>query len=187
MVEKMNEKWYDKYMFKKVYLDFIISKFDSSKKIRILDLGCGIPNYISDQLNADKIDYTGIEPDQKSYKKALNLFDRDNYRIINSLGYDLDTLRNNGAFDLCISFSVLEHVKDLNAIIRESSKLVRSGGYVIHTYDLGHSLYPSSTKERLQLLFCKLFPQIIPENKFVSYVNSDEIIKLYEKKWNKIY
>jgi hypothetical protein len=62
-----------------------------------------------------------------------------------------------------------------------SAGSVKAGGLVIHSYDLGHSLYSSSIKEKFQVFLGNNFGWILPENKFVAYVSEKRVIDLYIK------
>lgn len=152
---------------------------DSIEPISILELGAGKADIIARLLpDFPNINYTGIEPDPKTSayaKEHLSTF--ANARIINKLAYgSQNPITEDSKFDLVISLSVLEHVKDLNSFFDFASQHTKSGGYNIHLYDLGHSLHPSSIKERIQVALCNsFFRQYIPEHKIASYVSLDDV------------
>ncbi len=79
------------------------------------------------------------------------------------------------------SLSVLEHIKQLDRFISLSAKYTKSGGLVVHRYDLGHALAPHSLKERLHVIAGNHCPQILPERQFVRYVGVPEVEALYRK------
>ncbi len=152
---------------------------DRPEPISILELGAGKADVIA-QLLSDfpNISYTGIEPDPKTSAYAKGrLSSFTNARIINKLAYDSQNpITQDTQFDFGISLSVLEHVKDLNSFFDFASKHTKSGGYNIHLYDLGHSLYPSTIKERIQVALCdSFFRQYIPEHKIAGYVSLDDV------------
>lgn len=169
-------------MFKKIHIEKILS-LKNTGNIRILELGCGIPEYIVPYIknSMGRITYVGIEPNIISYNKAKDLLkDIPGIKIYNDLAYELPEAEKNQLFDICFSISVLEHVKHLDTFIEMGAKYLNKGGYMIHRYDLGHSLYPDSLKEKIQLLISKYMPQIVPEAKYVSYIEAEKLIKLYE-------
>lgn len=152
---------------------------DNNQPISILELGAGKADLIADLLQAfPNINYTGIEPDPgtSAYAKQ-RLAGFPNAQIINKLAYNSQSpITEESRFDLVISLSVLEHVKDLDSFFDFSAKHTKSGGYNIHLYDLGHSLYPSSIKERIQVALCNSFVrQYLPEDKIASYVSLDDV------------
>ncbi len=82
---------------------------------------------------------------------------------MNDLAYAPEGIR--GQFDLVVSLSVLEHVKDLARFIQFASSPLAPRGRFIHLYGLGHALYPSSLKERIQVAICNnsLLAKLVPE------------------------
>jgi hypothetical protein len=66
-------------------------------------------------------------------------------------------------------------VKRLDEFLRASAEAVREGGAMVHRWDLGHALYPSSLKERLQVFLGDHLGVVLPESKFVSGVKPSEV------------
>lgn len=149
---------------------------------RILDLGCGkAMNFINILKKFPNLNYVGVEPNSADAKDAReNLSEFKNVEIINALAYESNP-GVVGSFDVCVSLSVLEHVKHLNLFVKNSVDSVKKGGLIVHRYDLGHALYPSSLKEKLQVAIGNLIPQILPESKFVNYVDSNKVEVLLER------
>ncbi len=149
----------------------------------ILDLGSGRSiNFLHLLKNYPELRYVGLEPNQRDAEEALRVFKNyPNVRIINNLAYS--SLEELGQFDIVISLSVLEHVKHLKDFLSFSASKVKHGGQLIHLYDLGHFLYPSSLKERIHVGLCKnsLTSIFIPETKFCKYVNQIEVVKFLEE------
>jgi hypothetical protein len=167
-------------MFKKDFIDRIEQLFSVGEKILILELGSGRSEAIADLLKKNKnIFYQGVEPYKRDYDYAIkNIGNLPNVKLINSLA---DRIEDQLNFDICFSLSVLEHVKNLENFLQQSVISVKSGGYVIHRYDLGHALFPSSTKEKLQIFLGNKMPWILPENKFVNYVDVNKVKNILEK------
>lgn len=173
----MNSK---EYFFNEV-LKESLEKNGSS--LRVLELGCGTASYVPAMIEKyPQLEYVGIEPMTESFAKADDILEGvPRSKIIFQLGYDKIDGIEDGSFDVVISFSVLEHVKHLDAFMKLSSKYLKSGGLMIHRYDLGHALYPTGIKEYVHLFLGNNFPQVLPETKFVRYVPMDEVSSLYEK------
>ena len=167
-------------MFKESLMRSMLSLFTGGGPIRILDLGCGIPTYMETLLNdpAYKIEYVGIEPDKNSYDKAVALFKGyKNVTLYNDLAYKIP---NEKPFDICCSLSVFEHIKNISVLVEAGAKATKKGGFMVHSYDLGHSLYPISIKEKLQVFLGNNMGWILPEHKFVAYVSEEKIKNLYK-------
>tara|TARA_B100002051_G_scaffold276771_1_gene327802 strand:- start:2930 stop:3571 length:642 start_codon:yes stop_codon:yes gene_type:complete len=146
-----------------------------------MDLGCGSASYLPSLFNKyPDIEYVGVEPIKASYDKAAAVVeDLPNAQIHYQLGYDSVPNEVEGSFDLVFSLSVLEHVKHLDKFIALSAKYVKSGGMMVHRYDLGHALHSHSLKEKLHVIMGNHIPQVLPERQFVRYVGVPEVEKCY--------
>src|SRR3989344_2294822 len=128
-----------------------------SGKTRCLDLGCGRAELLFPLVRGyPNFSYVGLEPHRADREKAEALYQGlPNASFVPSFAYarmaNSETL---GGFDFVISLSVLEHVKNLPAFLKFSVERTRSGGSIIHLYDLGHALYPKSLKEKIQVALC---------------------------------
>jgi len=153
---------------------------------RILDLGSGTSlNFIPLLEQFPDLTYVGVELNKPEAEKGRkNLAQFKNVRIYNQPGYELE--KEKAGFDLCLSLSVLEHVKQLEKFLQLSIALVKSGGEIIHRYDLGHALYPCSPKEHLQVWLGNNFPKLLPENKFVCYLSEEKVKTILEKNGAKV-
>lgn len=149
--------------------------------IRVMDLGCGTAVYMPTILKKfPMVEYVGVEPIEPSYNDALkNLAGIPNVRVHLQLGYDEVAGETKASFDLVFSQSVLEHVRQLRAFLALGAQYVTPGGVMVHRYDLGHSLYPHSLKERAHVWMGNHFPKVLPERQFVRYVPEVEVRALY--------
>jgi cyclopropane fatty-acyl-phospholipid synthase-like methyltransferase len=156
----------------------IESALNIDKNFRILDLGCGeSKNFIYLLEKYPEMYYIGIEPQKNEADKAArNLEKYKNARVYNTLAYE--KIDDWGNFDLCISLSVLEHVKQLEKFLINSISSVKSGGHIIHRYDLGHALYARTLKEKFHVFLGNNFPQILPETKFVTYLDEKKVCQI---------
>jgi SAM-dependent methyltransferase len=144
---------------------------------RILELASGTARHIEPILKAHpEYTYVGVEPYLPSFEKAeAAIGDLPNATLYNQLAYgDVEGIEPE-SFDIVFSLSALEHIKNLEAFITLSARYAKTGGLVVHRYDLGHALYPGTLKERIQVLIGNTFPALLPENRFVRYVPQEEV------------
>lgn len=151
--------------------------------LRILDLGSGQSlNFKNLVEKYPTISYTGLEPNPSEHVLAQQHFVKcSNVILINALAYQDHPLLD-ATYDLVISLSVLEHVKNLKPFLDFSAQKTASGGHCVHLYDLGHALYPLSIKEKIHVFLCSnsVTRSWIPEIKFASYVNHDNVVKILD-------
>lgn len=157
-----------------------------AKNAKILELGSGQSRAVLPLLNKfPEMTYVGIEPNAEDVKVARELLKNfPNAKIFNRLAYEKPEGYEN--FDLCFSLSVLEHVKRLDEFLAAGVASVKPGGYIVHRYDLGHALHPSSLKEKIQVFIGNNFPKYLPENKFVRYVDEKTVCAMLEDAGAKI-
>jgi ubiquinone/menaquinone biosynthesis C-methylase UbiE len=137
----------------------IVDQFNlESSKIRYLDLGSGIGDYV---LAARKlgIEAYGIEPDQigvGSIETSLSIA-RDraddpgwfNEGIGEALPFD------DSSFDLITMNQVLEHVQDVNKVLMEALRVLKSGGVLLFNTPNYLSFYEPHYK----VFWLPLFPR----------------------------
>jgi SAM-dependent methyltransferase len=171
-------------MFKHIYVQKIIEAIGNSTP-RIIELGCGRAEPIAPFVQArPSITYRGIEPYGPSYSAAVkNIGALPNVQLDNTFGYEIGA---DGSYDACFSLSTLEHVKQLERFLKQSIDAVKPGGLIVHHYDLGHALYPSSLKEKFQVWLGNTFPALLPEHKFVCYLDPQTVVALLEKNGAKV-
>lgn len=162
--------------FKEIFIEKFEDGIKRGEIKSILDLGSGLSRSFVPLLEKyPKLIYVGVEPSLKDAQAAReNLASFKSAEVINSNGYE--PIRERwGDFDLVISLSVLEHVKQIDKFLENSVNAARPGGQVVHRWDLGHALYPSSLKERLQVWLGNYLPRILPEHKFVRMLSPKEV------------
>lgn len=166
-------------MSKLYFIKQVLEEVGASTKtgVRVLDLGCGNARYVPELLDAfPDITYVGLEPKDSSYAAAEQLLTDDSRATLyKQLGYEKIDGVDDASFDIVFSLSVLEHVKDLDSFIKMSVRYTKSGGHVVHRYDLGHALYPHSLKEQFHVFLGNTIPQVLPERRFVRYVPLMEV------------
>ena len=170
---------------KELFIDHVVGetvrRMPAGRTPRIMDLGCGTASYVPALMQKfPQIEYVGVEPIAGSFAAAeKNLAGVANTKVHFQLGYDAVPDEEDDSFDLVFSLSVLEHVKNLPSFIALAAKYVKSGGLMVHRYDLGHALYSHSLKERIHVLLGNNVPQILPERQFVRYVPEPEVRAVY--------
>jgi SAM-dependent methyltransferase len=157
------------------FLKYLQEKGILKKDSRIIDMGSGTSaawdDFFRENPNAH---YTGIEPFKKSCEKAKQNFGHlPNVKLYNEFAYN--DIKGFGDFDICISLSVLEHIKQLDLMLEKSVQSVKPGGKIIHWYDLGHALYSSSFKELVHVFVGNHLPFLLSEYNFVRYLDPDYV------------
>ncbi|KKP40877.1 hypothetical protein A2229_05420 [Candidatus Peregrinibacteria bacterium RIFOXYA2_FULL_33_7] len=171
---------------KQHFIENLINRSIIKENSKILEFGSGHSKNIIPFLEKyPNITYVGVEQNKKDAGIAADLLKKfKNAKIYNELAYD--QIENFENFDICMSLSVLEHVKQLEKFLTNSIKHVKKGGYIIHRYDLGHALYPGSLIEKMQVFLGNYFPNLLTENKYVSYVDEKKVSKILENNGAKI-
>lgn len=148
-------------------------------RMSLLDLGCGRAlNFEPLVRRHPGFVYTGVEPHGGTARAAADaLAGNPNARIVNDL---IPTGLVTGSFDVVASLSVLEHVKRLDRFLRFSVARTRPGGTLVHLYDLGHALTPSTLRERAHV-WAGGVPALraaVPARRFVSYVDEARVARV---------
>ncbi|MBP9771678.1 MAG: methyltransferase domain-containing protein [Candidatus Pacebacteria bacterium] len=166
--------------------EFFLTKLEESHdfqkgEISILDLGSGqSKNFLPFLGRHPHTRYVGVEPSEADARVArMLLAPFPNARVHTQLAYE--PLIDETPFDVVLSLSVLEHVKRLEHFLANSVAMAKTGGRIIHRYDLGHALHPSSWKERLQVFLGNHVPFVLPEHKFVRYVDPEEVRTMLQR------
>jgi SAM-dependent methyltransferase len=168
---------------KEYFFDEVIKEVikGNNSVIRVLELGCGTAKYVPAMIEKyPQLEYVGIEPIQESFQKATTVLQNiPRAKVTSQLGYDAIEGLVDASFDIVISFSVLEHVKQLGKFMDMSARYVKPDGLMVHRYDLGHALYPTTLKEKVHVWIGNTFPSILPERTFVRYVPLKEVSDHY--------
>ncbi|MFA4991905.1 MAG: class I SAM-dependent methyltransferase [Candidatus Omnitrophota bacterium] len=135
-----------------------LSRLDISKGAEVLDAGCG-SGYIRDILKAVgyKGVYTGIDISESKYIRR----DAASYGFKNIfLKADMENAELDRKFDVIMSVSFLEHVRDDEAVLSRVNQCLKPGGRQIHVVPTFWSLflylwhgYRQYTPERVKKLF----------------------------------
>lgn len=158
-----------------------VRRAPEGRVVRVLDLGCGGAGYVAALLEVfPSTEYVGVEPIEASFNTAQkNLAGVHKAKVHFQLGYDSIPSEAEGSFDVVFSLSVLEHIKHLDRFLALGTTYVKSGGLVVHRYDLGHALHTHSVKEAIHVWLGNHIPSVLPERQFVRYVPEIEVRALY--------
>lgn len=93
---------------------------------RLLDIGCGAGNMIHHLSKYGKV--KGLEIDTRPVQKARQRgYDVDQFDATQPMPFD------NGTFDAVTALDVIEHNQDDMAILADSYRILKPGGYIIIT------------------------------------------------------
>jgi SAM-dependent methyltransferase len=101
---------------------------DSSRRIEMLEIGCGIGGVLKELRTLPNLSLTGSE----IYLKGLR-YARERIPDVKFIQVDATTMPFNQAFDVIGAFDVLEHVVDDVAVIARVREALRPGGKFVIT------------------------------------------------------
>lgn len=114
-------------LWREIEIALLKQRWQKYFKGKILDLGCG-EGEIARQVFGRKIEW-GLDNDQIMVEKAKK---SKVYKRVILAGAE-KILLNNGEVDLVFSNSVLEHIKDIDKVLKEIRRLLKPGGLLIIT------------------------------------------------------
>lgn len=169
----LDERAMNTWDYKEQFVDELFAEF-GGRPARVLDLGCGAGRIFIEVLKRhENVAYTGVEPDTAMLARAREVIGHyPNVNLSGSFGENFV----GDEYDLVMSLSVLEHVKRLRAFLARSVQLARLGGRIVHRYDLGHALMPSTRGERLRVAVARRLPALVPAASFTTYPDRDAIV-----------
>jgi 2-polyprenyl-3-methyl-5-hydroxy-6-metoxy-1,4-benzoquinol methylase len=172
---------------KELFVAYVVGEASAraavGRPLRVLDVGCGTAAYVPGLVaQFPDLVYVGIEPIEQSFAAAqIHTRDLPQATVHFGLAYDALEDYQPASFDLVMSLSVLEHVKQLPPFIAFCDRYLAAGGLMVHRYDLGHALAPHSWKEWLHVRLGNNVPWVLPETQFVRYVPEAEVRAVYEQ------
>tara|TARA_Y100000816_G_C26055092_1_gene553585 strand:- start:23 stop:751 length:729 start_codon:yes stop_codon:yes gene_type:complete len=96
------------------------------KKIKILDIGCG-GGLLCEPLSKLGARVVGIDASEKNIKIAKTHAKKNNLKI-NYYCASPENFISNEKFDVVLNMEIVEHVKDVNLFLKESSKFLKKDG-----------------------------------------------------------
>jgi 2-polyprenyl-6-hydroxyphenyl methylase/3-demethylubiquinone-9 3-methyltransferase len=108
--------------------DYFQEKIGPLEGLKILDVGCG-GGLIAEEFAKRGADVVGIDLSEQSLQKAREHAAANGLRIRYERGKAEELPVGDGLFDAVICADCLEHVDDLDAVIRRVSRALRIGGF----------------------------------------------------------
>ena len=142
------------------YFRRILEEAARLKGTRALDVGSG-GGFLSEELAKLGLDVTGVDPSEESVYIAQEHANRGGLRIAYRVSSGESLPFPDGSFDMVFCCDVLEHVRDLAAVISEISRVLRPGG--IFFFDTINRTLMS----RIAVIY------IMQECRFTAFVKSD--------------
>ncbi len=129
------------------------------KKARVLDIGCGA-GWLSNSLALHGYEVTGIDA------AAFNLNIARKYDQTRTVQYQVSEPNilpfPDGSFEVVCAMDILEHVQDPKQIVREASRVLRTGGlFLFHTFNRNLLTYAFAIKTM------NVFLRNAPQNKHI--------------------
>ena len=140
---KLATEWWDPYgkfkplhKFNPIRLDYIkksiikklkkVNTYNSLKKIKILDIGCG-GGLLCEPLSKLGAQVVGIDASEKNIKIAKVHAKKNNLRI-NYYCASPENFISKEKFDVVLNMEIIEHVQNVNLFLKESSKFLKKDG-----------------------------------------------------------
>lgn len=131
-----NNFWF---LRKTEFIGIILKKLNLNKNIKILNIGAGTGNDISEMRNYGNVFVLDVD------EKALNLIPDD--LVEEKILADACNIPYpNNSFDLVVAFDVLEHIKDDAKVVFEVNRVLRPDGYFVFTVPAYGFLFSSHDK-----------------------------------------
>lgn len=106
------------------FKDYVL-KYRSGAQEKLLDVGCGVGNFLDILASVDNLAVEGVEFSDFAFKKAL-----DKGHLVRK-GDLLELDYPESSFDFIAALYVLEHVPNPFDVIKKAFALLRPGGYLI--------------------------------------------------------
>lgn len=138
---KTEQEWWDlngefKFLhqinpIRKSYIKSIVDKhFDSSKDLKLLDVGCG-GGLVSVQMEQLGFNVTAIDANSYNIEAAKSYADRNNLDI-NYINVTVEEhIGSEEKYDIIVCLEVIEHVANSKEFVDNISKLLKPGGVII--------------------------------------------------------
>lgn len=164
----------------------------SKTRVKLLDVGCG-KGGIAIACSLRGGEAFGIDPNKDELKIAMaraHTIGVDNVRFVCAVGENLPF--KNGYFDLVLASSVLEHVKNPEAVIKEMIRVMNDEGFICVT--VPNSLFPREAHykvfyipylpKRLGKIYLRLRnlnPDYFIRRVNYPYISASRIIKIFRQ------
>lgn len=158
-----------------------INSIKPLKNLKILDLGCGY-GALSKNLGEYGVKVISAEVNEKSLEFAKKFLSSNKNITVMKIGEKKLPFRDS-EFDIVILFDVIEHVKNPEQTIKESTRVLKEGGLLIVEFTpyysiVGHHLY-DYTKFPVQLLSKENVRKMIYSRKVDGYMKQDDFYNIF--------
>ena len=112
----------------------IIDASDRQRPFRVLDAGTGFGQYAYWLVDAfPHVEVVGVDVKEDYLQRARAFLDATPHgdRVTFGVRDLTEPMSDRGAFDLCLSVDVMEHIEDDRAVFRNFARVLRPGGHVI--------------------------------------------------------
>ena len=116
------------------HLRFILPSFNFGGKTVYLEIGCG-PSHIGDYLQSERgCKFIGLDFNYKALVVLKTYFDKKGYKDYLLIHADVkDIPLKDESVDFIYGGGVIEHVKDTSGVLRELSRVLKTGGVSFNT------------------------------------------------------
>ena len=122
-----NKKGFFNFLYQSVRRITIKKKVSMIRKLgakSLLDIGCGTGEFLN-EAQIKGINVFGIEPSEKARRQC-----QKNYNLTVSESANLEEYKH-GSFDCITMWHALEHMPDLNKLIKETHRIIKNNGKLI--------------------------------------------------------
>ncbi|MFC1991155.1 class I SAM-dependent methyltransferase [Chloroflexota bacterium] len=115
-------------------IKYLLSKVPLSQNIKVLDYGCGQGRYtgVLERVFPDA-EIDGCDISKIAVEKARNRFPKHQF-----LQFGEITPYGDNTFDFILSIEVFEHVEDIYKTIKDISRILKIGGYLLFSTPCGN-------------------------------------------------
>ena len=166
----------------KLYYDYIYEMYlklaneNSSEGNIILDIGCGVGNYIIALSKINRVCF-GVDPlYEASLLKAQQKAKDENVNISLIRGVSENLPFGDKKFDMVLSLSTLQHVSDQDKTLSEIKRVLKDSGFLLVSVPTNRNISTLFRKSKKPEYFTKDFD--LKETKKVVTENSFEILKI---------
>jgi 2-polyprenyl-3-methyl-5-hydroxy-6-metoxy-1,4-benzoquinol methylase len=112
----------------RLFKNIVFKYMAPAGKTKLLEIGCGTGNFISQIVANEKLQITGSEV----YLKGL-FYAKKNLPSVDFIQFDVTRGKFDEQFDMITAFDVIEHVEEDVVALTNVNQLLRSGGFFIVT------------------------------------------------------
>ncbi|MDO9253862.1 MAG: class I SAM-dependent methyltransferase [Bacteroidales bacterium] len=112
----------------RLFKNIVYNQMAPTGKTKLLEIGCGVGNFIQQIVENENLEITGSE----IYLKGL-MYAKKSLPNVNFIQFDVTQGEIGEEFDLIVAFDVIEHIENDVAAISNINKMLYKGGSLIMT------------------------------------------------------